>query len=105
VDPNTALHVLRIDPFAPLTVAAIELAYAHEAAARHPSRYRDAAGRQAAEGWAVALAAARATLLEQAAVTQVMSSPSGGQVTDAASLPAPSWPTASPRAAARTASS
>ncbi|KQX07440.1 MULTISPECIES: hypothetical protein [unclassified Leifsonia] len=64
MDRNTALHVLRLDPVAPLTTAVVDAAYAREAAARHPSRYPDADGRRAAEEWATTLVAARTALLD-----------------------------------------
>jgi len=63
VDPNTARTLLRLDPFAPLTAEAVEAAFAHESWARHPSRYPDDAGREAAEAWATTLAEARSVLL------------------------------------------
>lgn len=64
MDPNTARAVLRLDPFAPLTAEAVEAAFAHESWERHPSRYPDDAGREAAVAWAAALAEARSVLLE-----------------------------------------
>ena len=63
VDPNTARHVLRLSPDAPLTPSTIEAAFASESWERHPSRYPDAAGRAAADEWAATLAEARTVLL------------------------------------------
>jgi hypothetical protein len=69
VDPNTALHALRLDPSVRPDAATVEAAYAREAVARHPSRYPDADGRRAAEAWALTLAEARSTLLRSIGTT------------------------------------
>jgi hypothetical protein len=66
VDLNIAQHVLRIEPFAPLTAEAVEAAYSREAWARHPSLYPDGDARRAAEQWARTLAEARELLLATA---------------------------------------
>ncbi|MGR2751278.1 hypothetical protein [Agromyces arachidis] len=66
MDPNTARQVLRLDPDEPLTAAAVESAFARESWERHPSRYPDAAGRDAATAWASTLADARRALLPSA---------------------------------------
>ncbi|HEU4467120.1 MAG TPA: hypothetical protein VFR98_11380, partial [Agromyces sp.] len=73
MDLNTARHVLRLDPLAPLTAEAVETAYAREAWARHPSRYPDAAGFEAATVWAGTLAQAREVLLQSAPPTDATS--------------------------------
>ena len=69
MDPNTARHVLRLDPLAPLTAEAVERAYTREAWERHPSRYPDVAGRVSATAWGATLAEARVTLLQSKVVT------------------------------------
>jgi hypothetical protein len=99
VDPNNALHVLRLDPFAPLTAAAVEEAYAQVAWERHPSRYPDAEGRLAAETWAVTLAAARATLLGELSAEPVAAVVEMPRVTDVVSAP---WVPVPPPATALT---
>ena len=73
MDLNTARHVLRLDPLAPLTAEAVETAYAREAWARHPSRYPDAGGFEAATAWAGTLAEAREVLLQSAPSTDATS--------------------------------
>lgn len=64
MDPNTARQVLRLSPDAPLTPSTVDAAFARESWERHPSRYPDAAGRDAATDWAATLAQARAVLLQ-----------------------------------------
>ncbi|MBM7505358.1 hypothetical protein ACFPER_17870 [Agromyces aurantiacus] len=83
MDPNTARRVLRLDPVAPLTAEAVEAAFARESWERHPSRYPDAPGAQAATAWAATLAQARAALLVSTAPASVgawalPSTPAGG---------------------------
>lgn len=74
MDLNTARHVLRLDPLAPLTAEAVETAYAREAWARHPSRYPDAASFEAATAWAGTLAEAREALLRSMTVSDATAS-------------------------------
>lgn len=62
MDPNTARHLLHLDPVQPLTAEAVETAFQREAWARHPSRYPDGDDRRSAEAWAATLAEARASL-------------------------------------------
>lgn len=69
MDPNIARQVLRLDPLAPLTVETVEAAFARESWERHPSRYPDAAGREAAAAWAASLAEARVSLLHSIETT------------------------------------
>lgn len=64
MDPNTARQVLRLAPDEPLNPTTVEAAFARESWERHPSRYPDAAGRDAATEWAATLAQARAVLLQ-----------------------------------------
>lgn len=63
MNPNTARHVLRIAPDAPLTADLVEAAFTREVRARHPSLYPDAEGRAAAQAWAGTLESARTQLL------------------------------------------
>lgn len=71
VDPISARRVLRLDPVSPVTAGAVEDAYAREVWERHPSRYSDAASREAATAWGATLAEARAILLQSMAATAV----------------------------------
>lgn len=87
VDLNTARHVLRLDPLAPLTAEAVETAYGREVWERHPSRYADGAGREAATAWHATLVEARATLLQSMAVTDATASAVSERAASSAVVP------------------
>lgn len=93
MDPNTARQVLRLSPDAPLTSATVDAAFARESWERHPSRYPDSEGRDAATEWAATLAQARAVLLQSMSAPDVApwAPPAAGPLPTAAG-PAPITP-------------